>query len=265
MSGAKIIMLGVGGSAGSPNIGGADGAGDWGQLDAAEPRNRRTRPSVIIEAADGRRLLVDTGPDLRAQLMDNKIPKVDAVLYTHAHADHIAGLDEVRILNRILGTPMPAYAEAATWDDLLVRFDYAFKPWTGPGFYRPAFVPHTVAAGETREIIGLPVEMIGQNHGFVTSLGLRIGNAAYCTDVKIFDDNALGQLQNLDLLIVDCFTSQDNHPTHPNLAQVFAWVEQLRPKRTVLTHMGPSMEYRWLRENLPPGIEPGYDGMVLEI
>jgi phosphoribosyl 1,2-cyclic phosphate phosphodiesterase len=160
---------------------------------------------------------------------------------------------------------MPAYAEAATWDDLLVRFDYAFKPWTGPGFYRPAFVPHTVAAGETREIIGLPVEMIGQNHGFVTSLGLRIGNAAYCTDVKIFDDNALGQLQNLDLLIVDCFTSQDNHPTHPNLAQVFAWVEQLRPKRTVLTHMGPSMEYRWLRENLPPGIEPGYDGMVLEI
>jgi phosphoribosyl 1,2-cyclic phosphate phosphodiesterase len=265
LSGAKIILLGVGGSSGSPQIGGADGAGDWGQLDPGEPRNRRTRPSIVVVAADGRRLLVDTGPDLRAQLMDNKIPRVDAVFYTHAHADHIAGLDEVRILNRILGTPMPAYADAATWADLLHRFDYAFKPWTGPGFFRPAFLPHTILPGESHEIIGLPVEVIGQDHGFLSSLGLRIGNAAYCTDVKILDETALERLQNLDLFIVDCFTRTDTHPTHPNLAQVSAWVERLRPKRTVLTHMGPSMEYRWLVDNLPPGIEPGYDGMVLDI
>jgi phosphoribosyl 1,2-cyclic phosphate phosphodiesterase len=264
LSGIEITFLGTGGSSGSPQIGGADGGGEWGSLDPAEPRNRRSRPSIVIEAPDGRRLLVDTGPDLRLQLTGNRIPQIDAVIYTHSHADHIAGLDEVRILNRLIGAPMPAYATAASWAELQDRFDYAFRPWTtAPAFFRPVFDRHEIEPGQTIDIIGLLVRLIGQDHGYATSLGLRIGGFAYCTDVVRLDDTALSQLENLDLFVVDCFTRHEPHPTHANLDQVLAWVARLQPKRTVLTHMGPSMDYAWLVANLPKGVEPGFDGLVL--
>jgi len=259
----KVTLLGVGGSAGSPQIGGADGAGEWGGLDPAEPRNRRTRPSIIIEAPDGRRILVDTGPDLRTQLTANKIPRVDAVIYTHAHADHVAGLDEIRILNRLIDSPMPSYATQESWDELHQRFDYAFRPWKGPGFFRPVLDAHVVSAGDSLEIIGLPLRVIGQDHGYITSLALRIGNFAYCTDVVRLDDVALAQLKGVDIFVVDCFTHGAPHPTHANLDQVKAWIEILQPRRTILTHMGPNMDYRWLLANLPAGIEPGYDGQSI--
>lgn len=265
MSGVKVTLLGVGGSSGSPQIGGADGAGDWGELDPGEPRNRRSRPSIVVEAPDGRRILVDTGPDLRSQLTERRIGRIDAVVYTHAHADHIAGLDEIRILNRILGAPMPVYATAPVFEELAQRFDYAFKPWSGPGFFRPVLAINTVTAGQTPEIIGLAVRVIGQDHGFTTSLGLRIGGFAYCTDVKRLDEVALAALEGVETLVVDCFTRGPAHPTHANLTQVLAWVARLQPRRTVLTHMGPNMDYRWLVENLPAGVEPGFDGMVLDI
>jgi phosphoribosyl 1,2-cyclic phosphate phosphodiesterase len=262
LSSLKITVLGSGGSAGTPQIGGADGGGDWGECDPAEPRNRRSRPSIVIEA-NGKRLLVDTGPDLRAQLTACKIPRIDAILYTHSHADHIAGLDEVRILNRLIDAPMPAYAMAQSWTELKSRFDYAFRPWAGPAFFRPVFETHVVEPGEMIEIIGLDVTLIGQDHGYLTSLGLRAGDFAYCTDVVQLDEPALAALENLDLFIVDCFTRHIPHPTHATLAQVLAWVEQLKPKRTILTHMGPSMDYAWLRANLPAGIEPAFDGLIL--
>ncbi len=265
MSNIKVTLLGTGGSAGSPQIGGADGGGEWGALDASEPRNRRSRPSIVIEAPDGRRLLVDTGPDLRLQLTGCKIPKIDAVLYTHSHADHIAGLDEVRILNRLIGAPMPAYAMAVSWAELQDRFDYAFRPWTtAPAFFRPVFERHEVEPGQSLQIIGLPVQLIGQDHGYVTSLGLRIGGFAYCTDVVRLDAAALEQLENLDVFVVDCFTRLEPHPTHANLEQVLAWVALLKPKRTVLTHMGPSMDYGWLTANLPESVAPGFDGLMLQ-
>ncbi len=263
MNPLKITFLGTGGSAGSPQIGGADGGGEWGECDPAEPRNRRSRTSIVIEGPDGRRLLVDIGPDVRLQLTACKIPRIDAVVFTHSHADHIAGLDEVRILNRLIGAPMPAYAAEKTWAELRQRFDYAFKPWTGPGFFRPVFEPHVVHAGQSLDIIGLPVRLIGQDHGFSESLGIRVGGFAYCTDVVRLDEAALSALENLDLLAVDCFTRHEAHPTHANLDQVLAWVAQLKPQRTVLTHMGPSMDYGWLVRNLPAGIEAGYDGLVL--
>jgi len=264
LSAIKITFLGTGGSAGSPQIGGADGGGEWGLLDPAEPRNRRSRPSIVIEAPDERRLLVDTGPDLRLQLTSCKISKIDALIYTHSHADHIAGLDEVRILNRLLGGPMPAYATVETWAELQQRFDYAFRPWTtSPAFFRPVFDQHVVEAGQRLDILGMPVQLIAQDHGFGTSLAVRAGKFAYCTDVVRLDDTALDGLEHLDLFVVDCFTRHDPHPTHANLAQVLAWVERLRPRRTLLTHMGPSMDYAGLRANLPAGVEPAYDGMVL--
>ncbi len=259
----KVTLLGVGGSAGAPQIGGADGSGDWGDLDPAEPRNRRTRPSIVIEAPDGRRLLVDTGPELRLQLTACRIPRIDAVLYTHAHADHIAGLDEIRILNRLLDAPMPAYATEKTLAELAQRFDYAFRPWNGNGFYRPVLAPHEVAAGQSVEIIGLPVRLFAQDHGFLSTLGLRIGGFAYCTDVVRLDEPALAALENLDILVVDCFTRGHAHPTHANLAQVLAWVDRLRPRRAILTHMGLDMDFAWLTANLPAGVTPGFDGLVL--
>lgn len=263
MSGFSVILLGTGGSAGSPQIGGPDGAGDWGELDPTQPRNRRSRASIVISTGDGRNLLVDTGPEMRLQLTGHKIPVVHALFYTHAHADHIAGLDDVRILNRLLGAPMPSYATAETFADLERRFDYAFRPWGGKFFSRPALEPHVIKAGQRIDILGLTIQTFEQDHGFTKSLGLRVGDFAYCTDVVRLDEAALGMLENLEVLVIDCFTRGNPHPTHANLEQVLGWAARLRPKRMILTHMGPDMDYGWLRENLPPGIEPGYDGLRL--
>jgi phosphoribosyl 1,2-cyclic phosphate phosphodiesterase len=261
----KVTLLGVGGSAGTPQIGGADGFGDWGQLDPREPRNRRTRSSIVIETEDQQRLLVDTPPELRLQLTSTGIGRIDAVLYTHAHADHIAGLDEIRILNRIMGRAMPAYATADMWADVRKRFDYAFKPYNGGFFSRPVLQTEEIVPGQTVPVLGLDVKLIDQDHGYSRSLGLRVRNFAYCTDVVHLDEAGLQTLTGLDVFVVDCFTRAEKHPTHAGLSQVLAWAERLRPKRTILTHMGPDMDYQALRAILPPEIEPGYDGMVIAL
>lgn len=199
------------------------------------------------------------------QMTAAKIGQVDAVVYTHAHADHIAGLDDIRILNRIMGAPMPAYADQKTWNELKLRFDYAFKPFSGGFFYRPVLVPHVIAPGDIIDIMGLILEIIDQDHGFTRTLGLRAGGFAYCTDVMSLDEAALASLYDLEVLVVDCFTSGPRHPTHANLDQVLEWVARLKPARTVLTHMGPDMDYGWLTRILPAGVEPGYDGLVIQI
>jgi phosphoribosyl 1,2-cyclic phosphate phosphodiesterase len=260
----KVTLLGTGGSAGLPQIGGPDGHGDWGRVDPSEPRNRRTRSGIVLHARAGN-LLVDTGPDLRLQLTSCGIGRVDAVLYTHAHADHIAGMDEVRILNRICGAPMPAYGTAETLTELRQRFEYAFQPYPGGFFFRPVLVPHIITPGTACEVLGLELHCLDQDHGHSRSLGFRTGNFAYCTDVVRMDEAAFAQLEKLDVLVAGCFTTAQDHPTHASLPTILGWAERLRPKRLILTHMGPDMDYRTLCETLPPGIEPGYDGMVLEV
>lgn len=258
----RVTLLGTGASAGVPTIGGADGRGDWGACDPAEPRNRRSRASIVVEAGQGA-LLVDTGPDLREQLLACGVGKVDAILYTHSHADHITGLDDVRILNRIAGRPLDAWGNQPTLDDLAQRFPYAFRPWQPPGFYRPVMVARPLAEDAEAEILGLRLRLFRQEHGMVRTLGFRIGAFAYSTDVFALDEAAFAILAGIDTWVVGCF-QRGPHRTHAPLPKVLGWIERLRPRRTILTHMGTDMDWAWLRANLPAGVEPGFDGMVVE-
>ena len=262
----RIIVLGCGGSTGVPGLGGADGRGDWGACDRAEPRNRRQRSSIVIEGAELKgkrgRVLVDTGPDMRAQLLACEVPRIDALVFTHAHADHITGLDDVRQLNRIAGTPLPAFATARTMAELVQRFDYAFKPWTPPHFYRPVLETSVIVPGDTIEAAGCRIETFDQDHHVMRSLGLRVGPFGYSTDVVRLDDAAFAALAGIDTWLVGCF-QRGPHLTHAHVDLVLEWRARLGVRRTVLTHMGPDMDWAWLRAHLPADVEPAYDGMTL--
>ena len=257
----KITILGCGGSAGVPHIGGADGRGDWGACDPGEPRNRRSRASIVLQQGDAT-LLVDTSPEMRTQLLACAVASVDAILFTHSHADHITGLDDVRLLNRIVGRPMQAAGTAFTLAELAHRFDYAFKPWKPPGFFRPVLEAVEVAPGQRIELAGMALELFDQDHGFIRTLGFRVGGFAYSTDVVDLADEVFARLEGLDTWLVGCF-QRNPHRTHAHVARVVEWAARLRPRRTVLTHMGNDMDWAWLQENLPAHIEPAFDGMVL--
>jgi len=260
----RVTILGCGGSGGVPLSGGEGEGGEWGACDPSEPRNQRSRTSALVEGPDGRRLLIDAGPDLRRQILAARAARLDAVLFTHAHADHILGIDDLRQVNRVTGRALEAVGTRTTLQKLDDRFDYAFIGPTPPFFFRPALEPRRVEYGERCEIAGLPVEVFRQDHGVMDSLGVRIGRFAYSTDVVALPDESLAALEGLDTWVVGCFLRRGSHKVHANLDQVLDWVARLRPRRTVLTHMGTSMDYRSLLRDLPVGIEPGFDGMVLE-
>ncbi|MDP9097053.1 MAG: MBL fold metallo-hydrolase [Pseudomonadota bacterium] len=261
---ATVTVLGCGGSAGVPHIGGPDGRGDWGACDPAEPRNRRTRSSIVIKGPDQQRLLIDASPDLRTQLLACAVPQIDAILFTHAHADHVLGIDEIRILNRIVNRPLQAFAEPRTIAELHRRFDYAFKEWHGPFFFRPALVTVPIAFGDAIETCGLTLQTFEQDHGTIPTIGLRLGNFGYSTDVVTLSDAALDCLAGVDTWMVDCFQRRA-HSTHANVEQVIAWRDLIKPRRMILTHMGNDIDWAWLHARLPAGIEPGYDGLQFDI
>ncbi len=260
----RVVILGCGGSAGVPMLGGADGTGLWGACDPMEARNRRSRSSIMIEADDGRRLLVDTGPELREQLLANGIGHIDALFYSHAHADHVAGLDEVRSLNRIIDRPIETFATRAVLDEIANRFAYAFRPWSPPGFYRPVMIPREIRAGQTISIEGLELQLFDQIHGGSLTLGFRVGNFAYSTDVVSLPEPAMAVLHGIDTWVVDCF-QRAVHPAHADLKMVQGWAKRLGVRRTILTHMGTDMDWAWMVRNLPPGLEAAYDGMQIQV
>lgn len=256
MEGLRVRLLGTGPSQGVPELGSG-----WGDCDPAEPRNQRSRSAALVEAPDGTRLLVDAGPDIRAQLLAAGVDRLDALLITHAHADHIAGLDEMRGINRHMGQALPLYATAETLAELRRRFDYCFQPATR-GFYRPALDAREVAPGQILRLGPLEVELLDQDHRVMRSLGLRIGSFAYTTDVVAFPSESLARLHGLSLWVVGCFQIAP-HPVHAHLDQVLAWRAALAAQRMVLTHMGSGLDYATLRARLPEGVEPGFDGMTL--
>lgn len=246
-----------------PQVGGHDGSGNWGACDPAEPRNRRSRTSALVERGS-RRLLIDAGPDLRQQLLAARIGEVDAVAFTHAHADHVMGLDELRIVNRNRGGALDAFGTYVTLSTLKTRFDYAFHPPSPRGFFRPSLTPRPVAPGEVVDMAGFPVRVLRQDHKVMETLGFRIGGFAYSTDLVAMPEESFAALRGLDTWVVGCF-QRAPHPVHADVTLVAAWAERLRPRRTVLTHMGIDMDWAWLRANLPPGVEPGHDGQLLEV
>lgn len=259
----RVTILGCGGSGGVPQLGGPDGAGDWGACDPSEPRNRRTRSSILIEGPEGR-LLVDAGPDLREQLLRERVGRVEAILFTHAHADHIGGVDELRPLNRALGTALPAIGTRETLRELRGRFSYVFREPTPPVFFRPALEPREASPGDTLRVAGLEVALFRQDHRVMETLGLRFGRFAYSTDVLQFPPESERFLEGLDTWVVGCF-QRAPHSVHAWLERVAGWVERFGPRRTVLTHMSGDLDWAWMQRELPPGIEPAFDGLTLEV
>lgn len=261
----RVILLGSGSSGGVPLVGGADGRGFWGACDPNEPKNRRKRASILIETA-GVRLLVDTGPDLRQQLLENRITTVDAILYTHSHADHLHGIDEVRALNHHHQQAIPAYTDAHYVKAISAAFPYIFlNPATAHNFYKPAIDFHTITPPQPFTVKGVTIQPFYQDHGFVRSIGYRVGGVAYSTDVKAFPAESEPYLYDLDLWVVAAVQRGKPHGTHAHLELVLEWVAKYRPRRTILTHMNNTMDYATLAGELPAYILPGYDGMVLEV
>jgi phosphoribosyl 1,2-cyclic phosphate phosphodiesterase len=254
-----VTVLGCGPSWGVPRIG-----GDWGACDPANPKNRRRRASVLVEEG-GSAVLVDTSPDLREQLLDAKVRGLDAVLYTHAHADHLHGIDDLRMVNRLIRKPLPIYAAAQTLAQIRERFGYVFGPGgdeTKIGFYKPVLEPYEIDGPFTAA--GLAVTPVSQDHGFSRTLGFRIKKFAYSTDVIRLDESAFAALAGIELWIVDCLR-REPHVTHSHLDNTLDWIAKVRPRRAILTHMDESVDYDELRQILPAGVEPGYDGLAVEI
>jgi phosphoribosyl 1,2-cyclic phosphate phosphodiesterase len=251
----KVRILGSGTSSGVPRIG-----NDWGACDPTEPRNRRTRASIVVET-DTTRILVDTSPDMREQLLSAGISDLDAVIWTHDHADHCHGIDDLRQVFHARGAPVRGLARRETLTPLMTRFAYVFSGRAG--------YPSTVA-GETLNddiMIGdIRVRAVDQPHGNIFSAGLRFDNdgasIGYATDFNSLTDDMRSLYQDLDIWIVDALR-RFPHPSHPELSAVLQWIEQLRPARSALIHMDNSMDYAALLAELPAGIEPGYDGLEM--
>lgn len=251
----KITILGCGTSSGVPLLG-----CDCTVCRSNHPRNQRRRVSILVEHRETR-ILVDTSPDLRAQLIDAGVTRLDAVLYTHIHADHVHGIDDLRSLNYRMKGPIDVYGSAATLAEIQHRFRYAFaKPKAF--WYSPSLVAHTIdGAFDIGEIAVAPFD---QGHGNGTSTGYRFGAVAYSTDVSDLSEAAFAALEGIRVWVVDCLGYRE-HPTHAHLARTLEWVRRVKPKLAVLTHMSHQFDYDTLLSELPDGVVPGHDGLVVDL
>lgn len=255
-------ILGCGSSSGVPRIG-LDGP-DWGVCDPANPRNRRTRCSILVRA-DGLNILIDTSPDLREQMLLAGDARVDAVLYTHDHADQIHGIDDLRAIAYQMRRRMPVYADAETMGTLKSRFGYCFE--TPDGSLYPPILSARVIADPLQPFMieskagQVEVVPFAQQHGRIRSLGFRIGPVAYSSDVSALDDAAFAALEGVECWIVDALRD-DPHPTHSHVAQTLDWIARVKPRRAILTNMHIDLDYAELSGRLPAGVEAAFDGLT---
>lgn len=256
----KVTVLGCGASGGVPLVG-----CNCPVCRSNDPKNQRLRSSIMIEADAGARLLVDSSPDLRQQLLRAEFNAADAVLYTHEHADHSHGIDDLRAVNFHRNAPLDIYGSQECIDLIARKFPYtlAVRP-PGSGWSRPYLVPHVVGDYERFTVAGVTVQTFLQYHGKWRTLGYRIGNFAYSTDVNNLPEQSLQLLESLDVWIVDCLRLSPS-PTHAHLEMTLDWIAQLKPKRAILTHMAHELEYHELLARLPANVEPAFDGMVVTL
>jgi phosphoribosyl 1,2-cyclic phosphate phosphodiesterase len=252
----KLIVLGCGTSTGVPRIG-----NDWGDCDPLEPKNRRSRVSIVVENDAGSRLLIDTSTDLRMQLLANNIDKLDAVFWTHDHADHCHGIDDLRVFRYGRGGPLPGYGSDETVRKLRQRFDYVFAGQFG--------YP-TIVALETLEKLricaGFSVASIEMPHGHTISTGFRFEcdgkSIVYATDFSAITREMVALFTGCDILVTDCLR-REPHPTHAHLALALELADAVRAGQTVLTHLDKSLDYASLSQEVPPHVLVGFDGMEL--
>ncbi|GAB5459618.1 MAG: MBL fold metallo-hydrolase [Henriciella sp.] len=263
----SLRLLGTGSSGGVPRVG-----NNWGACDPAEPRNRRLRCSALISLSEAdqtepcTRILIDTSPDMREQLLSASVGHLDAVLFSHDHADQTHGIDDVRPLVIAQRQTIPAYLDHATAQSLIPKFRYCFE---GLGGYPPILdLQPELKAGREIRIQGqgpyVRVLPLQQSHGRISSLGFRFGPIAYCNDVNGFPDETVEALADLDLLVIDALR-YNPHPSHFHVEEALEWIERLKPKRAVLTNLHVDLDYTTLQSELPASVEVGYDGWSVEI
>ena len=261
MARLTFTILGCGSSGGVPRLGGV-----WGDCDPSNPKNRRRRCSLLVtrETAEGTtRVLIDTSPDMREQLLDAGVGALDGVVYTHSHADHMHGIDDLRQVVFAQRQRLPVWADGPTQEALLSRFGYAFvQPEGSP--YPPILDLHTIDGPVTVTGAGGPVTLIPfrADHGSMDALGFRIGPLAYLPDAVDIPAESWPVLAGLDCWIVDALRRKP-HPTHAHLAKTLGWIARAKPARAVITNMHIDLDYETLLAELPAHITPAYDGMTL--
>ncbi len=262
MNRLRFTILGCGSSGGVPRIG-----GHWGECDPANPRNVRRRCSVLVERLGSHgvtRALIDTSPDMRAQLIDAGVSVLDAVVFTHAHADHVNGLDDIRQITFNTGARMPVWADGETQESLTSRFGYAFVQ-PADSSYPPICDLHTIRAPFEIHGAGGPIGFtpIAVRHGDIDALGFRIGSLAYIPDVSEIPAASWPLLEGLECWVLDALRRKP-HPTHVHLARALEWIARAAPRRAVLTNMHIDLDHDRVASETPAHVVPAYDGMVLE-
>lgn len=253
----RVEFLGTGTSDGVPVVGCGCAV-----CKSENPKNRRYRPAILVEW-QGKRLLVDTPPELRLQLLRAGVGDLDALLYTHTHADHLFGLDDVRAITRRQGRPLPVYGSALTLERLQQQYDYIFVgPPVGGG--KPSVDLHEIAPlDKVFRAADRPVQPIPVLHGHLPILGYRFGGVAYLTDTSAIPESSFPLLKNLDVLILDALRERP-HPTHFSLDEALAAVRRIAPRRAYFTHICHDLDHDRTNERLPPSVQLAYDGLVVE-
>ena len=253
----KITLLGCGSSGGVPRLG-----EKWGACDPLNPKNRRQRCSALIEKKTTKgttRVLIDTSPDMRNQLLSVGIGELDAILYTHAHADHVHGLDDLRMIVINMRKRLPVWADAATKADLISRFGYAFETPKGSN-YPPILEINDIDGPFKIEGAGGPLSFIPLevNHGNIDALGFRVADIAYLPDVFEIPEYTWEKLMNLKLWVVDALRYEP-HPSHSHLERTLKWIERAKPERSIITNMHVDLDFETLYHELPINVEPAFD------